>query len=78
MDHATRRFVTCTDSVAAVRSNVATEMFLAITRTVLFDHIAASNSMNRVDDTSVADARLPMPGCRCQVAGARPVHRDVE
>ncbi len=33
--HATRRFTTPTDSVAAARSNVAPEMFRAITRTVL-------------------------------------------
>lgn len=36
----TCRFVTPSDSVAA-------EMFRAITRTVLFDHTAASCSMNR-------------------------------
>ena len=34
-------------------------MFRAITRTVLFDHTAASSSMNRVDDASDADARSP-------------------
>ena len=34
----TRRFATPTDSVAAARSNVAAEMFRAMTRTVLFDH----------------------------------------
>ena len=39
----TRRFTTHTDSVAAARSNVAPEMFRAITRTVLFDHTAASS-----------------------------------
>ena len=48
--HGTCRFATPTDSVAAARSNVAAEMFRAITRTVLFDHTAASSSMNRVDD----------------------------
>jgi hypothetical protein len=37
----------------------ASEMFRAITRTVLFDHTAASSSMNRVDDTSDAVARSP-------------------
>jgi hypothetical protein len=57
--HGTRRFATPTDSVAAARSNVAPEMFRAITRTVLFDHTAASSSMNRVDDTSDAAARSP-------------------
>jgi len=51
MRHGTRRFTTPTDSVAAVRSNVAAEMFRAITRTVLLDHTAASSSTNRVDDT---------------------------
>lgn len=55
--HGTRRFTTCTDSVAAPRSKVAGEMFLAMTRTVLLDHAAASSSMNRVDDTSDAFAR---------------------
>ncbi len=55
----TRRFVTLTESVAAARSNVAAEMFRAITRTVLFDHTAASSSMKRVDDTSDACARSP-------------------
>ena len=34
-------------------------MFLAITRTVLLDQVAALSSMNRVDDTSDADARSP-------------------
>ena len=34
-------------------------MLRAITRTVLFDHTAASSSMNRVDDTSDACARSP-------------------
>jgi len=34
-------------------------MFRAITRTVLFDHTAASSSINRVDDTSDACARSP-------------------
>gem|GEM_PF-748813 len=56
-DQSTRRFVTPTDSVAAARSNVAPEMFRAITRTVLFDQTAALSSMNRVDDTSDACAR---------------------
>jgi hypothetical protein len=40
-------------------SNVAPEMFRAITLTVLFDQTAASISMNRVDDTSDACARSP-------------------
>jgi hypothetical protein len=48
------RFITCTDSVAAPRSKVAGEMFLATTRTVLLDHAAASSSMKRVDDASAA------------------------
>ena len=52
-------FTTQTDSVTAAKSNVAPEMFRAITRTVLFDHTAASSSMNRVDDTREADAKLP-------------------
>ena len=51
--------VTPTDSVAAARSNVAPEMFRAITRTVLFDHTAASSSMNRVDDNSDACGNSP-------------------
>ena len=55
----TRRFVTPTESIAAARSKVAPEMFRAITRTVLFDHTAASSSMNRVDDTSDDIARSP-------------------
>ena len=57
--YGTRRFVTPTDSVPATRSNVAPEMFRAITRTVLFDHTAASSSMNRVDDASDAIVTLP-------------------
>ena len=57
--HGTRRFATRTDSVAAARSNVAAEMLRAITRTVLFDHTAASSSMNRVDDASDAIVTLP-------------------
>ena len=36
-------------------------MFHAITRTVFFDHTAASSSMNRVGDTS--DARAKSPAC---------------
>ena len=47
-----------TDSLATARSNVATEMFRAITRTVLFDHTAALSSMSRADDTNCAVARL--------------------
>ncbi len=65
----TLRFATTTDSVAAARSAGAADMFRAITRTVLFDHTAASSSMNRVHDTSDAVAR---------VAGPCPVHRDVD
>ena len=57
--HGTRRFTTCTHSVAAARSNVAPEIFRAMTRTVLFDQTAAWISMNRVDDTSDAPARSP-------------------
>lgn len=57
--HGTRRFTTPTDSVAAARSNVAPEMFPAITRTALFDHTAALGSMNRVDETNDACARSP-------------------
>jgi len=57
--HGTRGFATPTDSVAAARSNVAPEIFRAMIRTVLIDHTAASSSMNRGDDTSDADARLP-------------------
>ncbi|WP_431285603.1 hypothetical protein ACQW02_12705 [Humitalea sp. 24SJ18S-53] len=52
--HGIRRFVTPTDSVAAAKSNVTAEMFRAITSTVLFDHTAASSSMNRIDETSYA------------------------
>ena len=54
--YGTLRFTTPTDSVAAARSNVAAEMCRAITRTVLFDHTAASSSINRFDDTSDACA----------------------
>ena len=57
VDHGTRRFATLTDSVAAARSNVAAEMFRAITRTVLFDDTAASSLMNRVDDTLAVSTR---------------------
>lgn len=57
--HGIRRFTTPTDSFVAARSNVAPEMFRVITRTVLFDHTAASSSMNRVGDTSDACARSP-------------------
>ena len=71
--HGTRRFVTPTYSVAAARSNVAPEMFRAITRTVLFDHPAASNSMNRVDDTSDAFARSPAR-CRSPSRRSAPSH----
>lgn len=42
------RFTTLTESVVAARSKVAPEMVRAITRTVLFDHTAASSSINRV------------------------------
>jgi hypothetical protein len=57
--HGTCRFTTRTGSVAATRSNVAAEMFRAITRTVLFGQTAASSSMDRVEDTSDACARSP-------------------
>lgn len=57
--HGTRRFARPTDRVAAARSNVALEMFRAMTRTVLFDQTAALRSMNRVDDTSDACAKSP-------------------
>ena len=67
--HGTRRFIACTDSVTAARSNVAAEMSRAITCTVLFDRTAASNSIERVDDTSDAVAGSPAP---------YPVHRDVD
>ena len=56
--YGTRRLTTCADSVVAARSNVAPEMFRAITRTVLFDHTAASSSMNRVDDSFERLSRL--------------------
>ena len=55
----TRRLVTCTASVAAPRSKVAGEMFLAMTRTVLLDQAAASSSTKRVDEASAALARSP-------------------
>ena len=45
--------------MAAARSNVAPETFRAITRTVLFDHTAASSSMNRVDDAHPPNPHLP-------------------
>lgn len=45
--------VTCTDSVADPRSNVADEMLLAMTRTVLLDPAVASSSMKCVEDASV-------------------------
>lgn len=51
---------TATDRVVAARLKVAAEMFRAITRAVLFDHTAASSSMNRVADTSDACARSPV------------------
>ena len=57
--YGTRRFVTPNRQRRRVRSNVVAEMFRAITRTVLFDHTAASSSMNRVDDTSDGSARSP-------------------
>lgn len=41
--HGTHRFATPTESVAAPRSKVAAEMFLAMTRTVLLDQAAASS-----------------------------------
>jgi hypothetical protein len=61
MRYGTRRLATPTDSVAAAKANVAPEMVRVITRTVLFDHTAASSSMNRVDDTS--DALASSPAC---------------
>jgi hypothetical protein len=43
-----RRFVTAAERVAAPRSKAAPEMFRAMTRTVLFDHVKASSLMKRV------------------------------
>ncbi|GGJ41262.1 hypothetical protein GCM10011320_56020 [Neoroseomonas lacus] len=57
--HGTRRLLTCTDSVAEPKSKVAGEMFLAMTRTVLLVHAAASSSTKRVDDASAAWAGPP-------------------
>ena len=51
--------MTSTDRVAAARSNVAAQMFRAITRIVLFDRISASSSTKRVDDTGAAGASSP-------------------
>lgn len=70
----TRRFVTPTESVAAARSKVAPEMFRAITRTVLFDHTAASSSRKRVDDTSDDVAGSPARtdiSAHCRASGQR-------
>jgi len=58
--HATRRFDTPTDSVAATRLNVAPEIFRAITRTVSSDQAAVLSSMNRVDHTGGACAKSPV------------------
>ena len=56
------RFTTPVGSAAAARSNVAPETFRAIIDTVLFDHMAASSSMNRFDEASDADARSARTG----------------
>ncbi len=45
--------VTCADSVAAARSNVAPEIFRAITRTVLLVQAKAVRSIKRVELTSL-------------------------
>ena len=69
-----RRFATPTDRAAAARSNVAPEMFRAITRTLLFDQTAASSSMNRVDNTSDDVARSPARtdiSAHCRASGQR-------
>ncbi len=47
--HGIRRFTTCTDSVAAARSNVAPEIFRAITRTALLVQAKAVRSLKRVE-----------------------------
>lgn len=57
--YGTRRLTAPTDGVAVARWNVAPEMFRAMTRKVLFDHTAASSSMNRADDAIDAWARAP-------------------
>ncbi len=57
--HGTRLFTTCTDSVAAARSNVAPEIFRAMTRTVLLVQANAVRSVNRVELTSDAYAISP-------------------
>lgn len=53
--YGTRRFATDTDSIAAARSNVAAEMFLAITRTVSFDQAENGGGRSaRLQDLSLA------------------------
>ena len=45
--------------MAVARSNVAVEMFRAMTCTVLFDQTVTSTSLNHVNDTSDACAKSP-------------------
>lgn len=54
--HGTRRFVTPTDSVAAARSNVAPEIFRAVTRTLLLDQTwqSSTNAMLLVSSEASA------------------------
>ncbi|HEV7265955.1 MAG TPA: hypothetical protein VGN83_13690 [Falsiroseomonas sp.] len=56
--HGTRRFITCTDSVAAARSMVVFDTLRASTRTVLLDQAVASSSGNRLAVASEALSRL--------------------
>ena len=55
------RVTTPTDSVTAARSDVASEMFSAITRTVSLVQAKEVTSMNRVELTSDACAISPWP-----------------
>ncbi len=66
--HATRLFVSPTDTDAAARSTVAAEVFRAMTRTVLYDHTRASTSMNRVKNINYATATATFLRPRRQLA----------
>jgi hypothetical protein len=57
--HGTRRFVTCTVSVAAARSRVVFDTLRASTRTVLLLQAVASSSKNRLLVASEACAGSP-------------------
>jgi hypothetical protein len=57
--HGTCRFVTSTRQRRRRQIERRRGDARSITRTVLFDHTAASSSMKRVDETSDVDARSP-------------------